>query len=81
MEFFLCYVLLDNDTFTFKRVCVEVCCNKGRNLEVDNDVKFSQRIFPLVKIIAGKKEFKVELYCTIRKPVFDNLDQNLNLTS
>ena len=66
MEFFLCYVLLDNDTFTFKRVCVEVCCNKGRNVEINNDVKFSQRIFPLVKIqyevIAGKKEFKVKLY-------------------
>ena len=50
-------------------------------ININNDVKFSQRIFPLVKIIAGKKEFKVELYCTIRKPVFDNLDQNLNLTS
>lgn len=29
--------------------------------------------------IAGKKEFKVQLCYTIRKPVFDNLDQNLNL--
>ena len=51
-------------------------------INMNNDANFRNESFHWSKYCWQKRiQSFVELCCTIRKPVFDNLDQNLNLTS